>query len=425
MKKKILNNWGLKIGSLVLAFVIWFLVVQIDDPKENKTFSGIPVVMTNTGLLDQQNKVYEVLDNTDTIRVTVRAPQSVIDDLRASDIVAEADMSKLTEINTIGISLRVLNNDVDSIKANPDVLKLNVENKSSKWVSVRYGATGEVAEGYMVGSVQPDQTRIEVSGPESSVERISYASVEIDVSGATTDVSANVEISLYDADGNLLILPSVTKNMNYVRMAAEVLATKEVPIVLNTVGTPAAGFRQTGEVESDYSAVMLAGSASDLAGVNSIVVPAELLNISDAQENVSTVVNLREYLPDGVRLADSSFNGRMQVTVYIEPEVQRTFDIAPEDVSVINVPQGFEVQLSDGNEGAHELRITGLEAEVSVLQENALAATIDIAGWMEEQGMEKLSPGTYSIPVSFTLPENVQVEEPVSLRAVIVELEES
>ena len=208
-------------------------------------------------------------------------------------------------------------------------------------------------------------------------------------------------------------------------MAAEVLATKEVPIVLNTVGTPAAGFRQTGEVESDYSAVMLAGSASDLAGVNSIVVPAELLNISDAQENVSTVVNLREYLPDGVRLADSSFNGRMQVTVYIEPEVQRTFDIAPEDVSVINVPQGFEVQLSDGNEGTHELRIKGLEAEVSVLQENALAATIDIAGWMEEQGMEKLSPGTYSIPVSFTLPENVQVEEPVSLRAVIVELEES
>lgn len=424
MKKKILNNWGLKLGSLVLAFAIWFLVVQIDDPKESRTFSGIPVVMTNTQLLDQQNKVYEVLENTDTIRVTVRAPQSVIDNLRASDIVAEADMSKLTEINTIVISLRVLNSDVDSIRCNPDVLKLSVEDKSSKWISVRYGSVGEVAEGYMVTNVQPDQTRIEVSGPASAVEQISYASVEIDVTGATTDVSANVEISLYDSEGNLLDFPSVTKNMNYVRMAAEVLATKNVPIVLNTMGTPADGFLATGEVKSDYSTVKIAGAASDLANINSISIPAEELNISGADSDVTTVINLKEYLPGNIRLADSTFNGRITATVFIEPEVKKTFEVDPAKLSVINVPEDLEVQLPDNVERNYELRVSGLEAAIDALQEGTMNGTVDIAAWMKKENMEELAPGVYSVPVSFNLPDDIKIENPMYIRVTVVDLED-
>lgn len=411
-------------GSLVLAFAIWFLVVQIDDPKESRTFSGIPVVMTNTQLLDQQNKVYEVLENTDTIRVTVRAPQSVIDNLRASDIVAEADMSKLTEINTIVISLRVLNSDVDSIRCNPDVLKLSVEDKSSKWISVRYGSVGEVAEGYMVTNVQPDQTRIEVSGPASAVEQISYASVEIDVTGATTDVSANVEISLYDVEGNLLDFPSVTKNMNYVRMAAEVLATKNVPIVLNTMGTPADGFLATGEVKSDYSTVKIAGAASDLANINSISIPAEELNISGADSDVTTVINLKEYLPGNIRLADSTFNGRITATVFIEPEVKKTFEVDPAKLSVINVPENLEVQLPDNVERNYELRVSGLEAAIDALQEGTMNGTVDIAAWMKKENMEELAPGVYSVPVSFNLPDDIKIENPMYIRVTVVDLED-
>lgn len=424
MKKKILNNWGLKLGSLVLAFVIWFLVVQIDDPKESKTFSGIPVVMTNTQLLDQQNKVYEVLENTDTIRVTVRAPQSVIDNLRASDIVAEADMSKLTEINTIVISLRVLNNDVDSIRCNPDVLKLNVEDRSSKWISVRYGSVGEVAEGYMVANVQPDQTRIEVSGPASAVEQISYASVEIDVTGATTDVSANVEISLYNSEGNLLDLPGVTKNMNYVRMAAEVLATKTVPVVLNTMGTPAGGFLATGVVESDHTSVKLAGSAADLANINSISIPAEHLNISGAESNVTATINIKDYLPQNIRLADSDFNGRITATVYIEPEVNKVLTIDPSKLSVVNAPAGLEVQLPENVERNYELRVSGLEAAISVLQEESVVGAVDIAAWMKKENMEELAPGVYSVPVSFNLSDDIKIENPMYIRITVVNLED-
>lgn len=218
---------------------------QIDDPSDSTTFYNIPVTLKSTELLEKENKVYEVLDGTDSINVTVRAPRSVIKQMRSSDIVAEADMSRLTEVNTIAISIYAPNTEVTSITAKPDVMKLSVEEKASKWIRVQYNIVGDVADGYMVSKASPDQTLIEVSGPKSAVERISYAGIEIDVSGASADLSANVETVLYDSDGTLLELPSVTKNVSYVHMAVEVLAVKEVPIELNVMGVPEDGYLAT------------------------------------------------------------------------------------------------------------------------------------------------------------------------------------
>ena len=131
MRKKIFKNWGLKLVSLILAFILWFLVVQIDDPIGTIRFNNITVRLTNTELLDEENKVYEVLDNTDSVNVTVSAPRSIREQLRASDIVAEADISKLTDINTVAITYSV-NYEIDSIEGDHDAVRLSVEDKSSK-----------------------------------------------------------------------------------------------------------------------------------------------------------------------------------------------------------------------------------------------------------------------------------------------------
>ena len=100
MRRKILNNLGLKLLSVVLAIVFWFLVVMADNPKDSVSFSNIQVNLVNTDLLEKGNKFYEVLEGSDRIRVTVEAPRNVIQELSASDIVAEADVSRLTEVNT-------------------------------------------------------------------------------------------------------------------------------------------------------------------------------------------------------------------------------------------------------------------------------------------------------------------------------------
>ncbi len=411
MRKKLLQNWTLKLASLALAVILWFLVVQFEDPKDTKTFNNISVKLTNTELLRQENKVYEVLDKTDVVSVTVTAPKSIIGQLRASDIVAEADVSKITDINTIAISYTIQNVEgVDSIEGNHDAVRLSVEDKSTRWIKVSYKTVGEVAENYMVASAVPDQTLIEISGPKSAVDQVSYAGVEIDVSGYTTSLSANVDIGLFDKDGNEINQDNINKNVNYVHMSVEILATKDVPVEVNYMGVPANGYVATGVVLSEPATVKIAGTSYALSNISKIVIPEERLNITGENSSMSDIIDIREYIPDNVRLADSDFNGKVTATVAIEPIIEKTLEVPNSNVRFINQPEGMKVKLLEEVE-SYSLNVSGLAETIDSLQETEVSGVIDMAAWMQEREITELEPGVYTIPISFALSKEIEAED--------------
>lgn len=417
MKKLLTRNLGLKLASLVLAFVLWFLVAQIYDPKDTVTFNNIQVRLINTDLLDEEGKVYEVLDNSNLVRVTVTGPQSIVkSELRRSDIVAEADMSKLTDINTIAITYYCENisNDSVEIKGNHDSIRLSVEDKTSKWIKLESNTIGEVASGYMIGNVTLDQTNIEITGPKSAISQVDHAGVDINVADSTSSLSANVDIKLYDADDNELTLESVKKNVDSAHLTVEVLATKEVPVEIEYMGVPEDGYMATGEVESSVPTVRIAGTASALVGVSAITVPEDRMNITGQSEDLVDIINLKEYLPSNVRLADKSFDGKITATVYIEPIVTKDLMIPADNISVTGVPDGMEAEITSTAE-EYEITVSGLSRNISILRDSSVTGILDLNQWMEDNGLEELTPGNYTIPVTFNLSEDIAVDTDVNI----------
>lgn len=417
MKKLLTRNLGLKLASLLLAFVLWFLVAQIYDPKDTVTFNNIQVRLINTELLDEEGKVYEVLDNSNLVRVTVTGPQSIVkSELRRSDIVAEADMSKLTDINTIAITYYCENisNDSVEIKGNHDSVRLNVEDKTSKWIKLESNTIGDVASGYMIGNVTLDQTNIEVTGPKSAISQVDHAGVDINVTDSTTSLSANVDIKLYDADDNELVLESVKKNVDSAYMTVEVLATKEVPVEIEYMGVPEDGYMATGEVESSVPTVRIAGTVSTLVGISAITVPEDRMNITGQSDNLVDIINLKEYLPSNVRLADKSFDGKITATVYIEPIVSKDLTVAAENISVTGVPDGMEAEITSTAE-EYNITVSGLSRDVSILHDSSVTGILNLTQWMEDNGVEELTPGTYTIPVTFNLAEDITVTPDINI----------
>lgn len=417
MKKLLTRNLGLKLASLLLAFVLWFLVAQIYDPKDTVTFNNIQVRLINTELLDEEGKVYEVLDNSNLVRVTVTGPQSIVkSELRRSDIVAEADMSKLTDINTIAITYYCENisNDSVEIKGNHDSVRLNVEDKTSKWIKLESNTIGDVASGYMIGNVTLDQTNIEVTGPKSAISQVDHAGVDINVTDSTTSLSANVDIKLYDADDNELVLESVKKNVDSAYMTVEVLATKEVPVEIEYMGVPEDGYMATGEVESSVPTVRIAGTVSTLVGISAITVPEDRMNITGQSDNLVDIINLKEYLPANVRLADKSFDGKITATVYIEPIVSKDLTVAAENISVTGVPDGMEAGITSTAE-EYNITVSGLSRDVSILHDSSVTGILNLTQWMEDNGVEELTPGTYTIPVTFNLAEDITVVPDINI----------
>lgn len=417
MKKLLTRNLGLKLASLLLAFVLWFLVAQIYDPKDTVTFNNIQVRLINTELLEEEGKVYEVLDNSNLVRVTVTGPQSIVkSELRRSDIVAEADMSKLTDINTIAITYYCENisNDSVEIKGNHDSVRLNVEDKTSKWIKLESNTIGDVASGYMIGNVTLDQTNIEVTGPKSAISQVDHAGVDINVTDSTTSLSANVDIKLYDADDNELVLESVKKNVDSAYMTVEVLATKEVPVEIEYMGVPEDGYMATGEVESSVPTVRIAGTVSTLVGISAITVPEDRMNITGQSDNLVDIINLKEYLPANVRLADKSFDGKITATVYIEPIVSKDLTVAAENISVTGVPDGMEAEITSTAE-EYNITVSGLSRDVSILHDSSVTGILNLTQWMEDNGVEELTPGNYTIPITFNLAEDITVTPDINI----------
>ncbi len=428
MKKKLLKNLGLKLLSIVTAIVVWFVVVMTQNPKDTKTFYDIPVKLVNVELLENEGKIYEVLDRTDQVRVTVEMPRNRMSELSREDIVAEADISKLTEINTVPISCYVMNTNlnISDISCNRDAVRLSVEDEMRKWVNVQYKLIGEVEEGYVVDKAVNSVTRIQVTGPKSAVERISSAVAEVDVTKATSDVSVNVEPQFYDAEGNPVQLANVSKSEENIHVEVKILATKEVPLEAGFIGVPAEGYLLTGQMTVDPPTVIVAGALGTLMGVNKITIPQEDVDITGAEGDYTTSVNIRKYLSDNVKLIEGS-SGKVNITVGIAPRVERTLTVPERSISIRSLPEGLEAEPEVSQEqgvSGHKLTIMGLEEAVSAVSQAEVQGVIDVAAWMEEEEISELVPGSYRLPVSFELPEGVTIKEELFIRLKIMEVEE-
>ena len=96
MKERLKNNWGLKVLAFIIAVMLWFIVVNIDNPIKQKVFRDIPVTVINTDVLAEEQQTYQILDDTQTVSVTVTAYRNVLQKIDEEDIVAVADMKELT-----------------------------------------------------------------------------------------------------------------------------------------------------------------------------------------------------------------------------------------------------------------------------------------------------------------------------------------
>lgn len=405
MKNKLTRNWGLKIASFLSAAVLWLVVTNINDPIMTYRVTDVPVTIKNANLITERGQVYEVLDGTDMIDVvTISAPRSIIDSLDRSNVVAVADVNDLTSVDTVAIKLSTnkYSDKLDSIRGNIDSVRLNIEEKRDRSLPVKSITTGEVREGYVVGKVTTDQNLIRISGPESIISQVSKAQAEVDISGFSNDISTDSEVRLYDENGKEITAANIEKSITKVRVSVEILERKSLPLTCEVSGTPEDGYQFTGEVTFSKSTVAVAGKSKNLEKIEAIAIPAGVLDVTDASEDVTALVDITQYLPDGVALVEDNFAGRVNVTAKIEAERDRAVRIPVGRIRFEGLPEGYRAVIT---EPANECSVTfsGLSAALDAVTAEEVAALVDIDAWMEQEEMEEITEGSYWMPVTATV----------------------
>ncbi len=420
------NNFGLKILAVIASCGLWVVVDNINDPLDSETFYNVPVEIINADLVTNEGKVYDVLDGTDVVNVTVRGKKSLLSYVAKEDIRAVADMSELTFMNTIGIKVSSTrsNSDLD-FKTNIDSVKLSIENMRGDQKPINITIAGEPAEGYVIGEAKPSQNVVRITGPESLMEQIDHVEAVISVNGYSSDINTSAELKLYNAENKEIRNSAIKMNITTVNVAVTILATKIVPLSFVVPDEPAPGYVLSGEPFSMPETVTIAGRSSVLDSISKIVVSDPALSVDDRTENMTAVVNVRKYLPTGVQFADSSFGGNVSVTVGIEQLVTKELRIPARNFAAGfepgKRPDNLKLTLREvENQEYYTVRISGTRAAVDAVNAEEVIGVVDMNALLERLGLAEWVPGIYQGEITFNeILSGVTLEQPYQMTVVL------
>jgi YbbR domain-containing protein len=188
------ENLPLKLMSLVLAVLLWFV---ISGEKTSEMGLSVPLELQNF-----PTDLEITGDPANSVEVRLRAAPGIIHRLGPGEVSAQLDLAGATEgeriIHLSEDSIRVPFG-VKVVKVNPAILTLNFEKTIQKVVPVRPRILGRPAHGYEVGAVTSTPPEARMAGPRSRVQEVESAFTEpVSVDGASLTVQKTANIGLED-----------------------------------------------------------------------------------------------------------------------------------------------------------------------------------------------------------------------------------
>lgn len=351
MKERLTRNTGLKILSLLVAFLVWVVILNLDDPVTTKTFRDITVTRINENALVQKDKVYEVVSG-ETVDVKVKAKRSIIESLDNSDFQAVADLSKLSIVYAVPIEVSVpkYGDRVEIVDQNY-TMQVSLENLETKQFKINVVTNGTVAEGYYIKDKTTSPNIMQVSGAESVVNKINEVVVEVNVNNARESFKKTAKPKVYDKNGTLMDLGKLNLSYDEVEVSIDLLKTKTVNLFIELKGTPYYGYK-FGKFEYEPKQVVIAGEQEELDKVQYIIgeynIDYKRENNEDKEElgdeiNVEDEVNIADFIKNDVILIDD--NQIAVVNIHMEKLKVKDINLKKSDIKLRNLPEGLEAKI--------------------------------------------------------------------------------
>ena len=409
MKKKLMNNFGLKILSLGIAIIFWFVIINSQDPVENKTIKNVPVKMLNKEQVLEREKVLEVISG-DTVDVEVEGRRSVLEQLTEAHIEATADLSEVSFMDTVLIKATVPGYpDVKVLNSGENVMKLLFDDYVTKRFNFKVNTLGEPLDGYYVGDALPSPNIIRISGAKTVLDTIKEVLLEVDVSGRSVDFTTTAVPVVYDMNGDRIAASKLDMQTESeaITVNVPILASKEMKIRLNTVGELEEGYELlTENIEFQPETVRVAGSKEDLEKLGYYLeVDVDLTGQTGIIEKNEQISSLLDDTLTSLRVVDDQM---MAVKVTITPYVEREVDVPISSIELWNLGDGLTAELVQTENIKVSLKCKKARAQLITL--DYLKPYVNLSG---------LTEGTYKVPLCLELPSKVLWEEVNELEVIV------
>lgn len=334
MKEMLTRNIGLKILAVILAAILWLVINNLEDPITEVSFHDVPVKRLNEQVIKSMNQDYDVKEG-EKINFTVAARRTVADKLKESNFVVTADLSKVTDLDTVTINISCPGYEDEVIikYTSHQVMTITREEVTKFRELVKVKIKGELAEGFYVAK-KTSNTMVSVSGPKSKIEKIKEIIAEVDL---TDEAQAGIinsyeNVKVVDEEGKEIDKSRLIFSQEVVPISVEIYPTKILDITVITQGEPADGYYMT-HMEIGPKKIEVAGKEEVINNISSMTVTE---NIEGATGNIKKNIDLNDFLEDGLIIVNDDNTALIDIT--IEKAETKNLTIKTDDIDIKNKP---------------------------------------------------------------------------------------
>ncbi len=368
-RKHSLGDWVAKISCLLIAFVIWLYVMQVDSSDYEETFHSVDVILTNTAVLEGADGLSVYSGYGTTVDVTVIGKKSTISKLTGEDLHVTADVSTITEAGMHSVPVHVdLPSGLSLGSLSQGFIQVYADEKSSRVVDIRAKITSFTMEHQLqMGEPSPAYDTVVVTGPKHALNDIAYAQVTLALGNVTSSMTASGALVLIDESGAEITNPYLRLARTEVKVDIPVYTMKELPLAV----TYKYGYFDDTNVRVTLNppTLNLRGDPGVLGKMEEIVVAT--LDEKQIAGDITQMVVLS--LPAGVEAADGTEN----VVVSVKHVGTHTRQFTITDIDVTGAV-GIDCEILTNS---LNVMIRGTLQQLSQLKTSDLTAIVDLSGY--------------------------------------------
>lgn len=389
MVEKITNNLWWKLLSIILAFLVWLIVVNYEDPMTTRVIADISVEKINEEAITSEMKAIEYREG-ESISVRVRGKRSVVDRMTNRDVYAYADLEKKSITGAIDIQIEVADG-VTVLDKMPSVMMVDLENIITVQKEIQYYMEGEPHENYVYLDPVISPNNIEIQGPESKIGLIKSVLVPVNIEGVTRDVTLYSTPQIIDDNNN--IIRGLDKNISQVQIQVPIDKVKSIDILTNIGELAADGFEIVG-VSLSQEQLRVRGNEANINAISNIIISN--INVTDLTMTTTVSVDLVDLLPSGIFIHNDIQT--VELVLQVEPIVEKTIEINSGDITLRSLPENMQFNYID--ETSYEVTFRGLQAQLDEVTIDRISPSVNV---------DNLGEGIHDVELSFFVPSNVEL----------------
>lgn len=376
------------IFSIFIAFVLWLYVIGDKNPVQTKVIENVPVMLVNTENIPQANLA--LLPNQNfTVNLTITGRALDIFNVMPNDFTVEADMGGYLKKgdNNIPVEVKGPPRGINVVNKNGyPYIRVKLDTLSNKSVPITVNVVGSAKEGYQYIKPVLRPTEAIISGPSTYVNSVSSLAGQIDITGNYTNLNGSIPLIAYDKDGKEV--RNVTIEPKFVDVAIAIKPSKEVPIVVKTIGE-IPNDKLLNSMIPKIDSVIIVGDSEVIDKINKIETSS--YNLSRLTSSATRELALE--IPEGVSIVNEVKSVIVEFTV--ENRIEKSINI---DIDMINKKDGYNYSSSYTNV---TISLYGAESIVQSIQAESLGAYVDLSN---------IAEGEHTVSVKLNIPNNVVVK---------------